>query len=395
MRLLDQLPPELKWAMRRPEVRRLAITTGAGLLFAIVYLLLAPTWYSSTLSVVPAAPSKGPASPFAGVLGAAADLPFDLGGSADIERIAAVLKSTSVTDATINKLDLLARYKRRYLEHARKDLWQHCSIATDRKAKVVTLTCEDTDPAFVKSLLEFLGAYGNEVFRRVSSSSASEEVRFLEKRVAEMQVATNEAAQRLREFEEKHKIVDLDTQSKAVVSAMASLRSQEISKELELAYLNSFSSREEATAQQLRQQLAVLRSKARSLEDVPPPKEGATAQNPGENAADVFPPALTVPKVRFELEELYRNRKLQETNLVLLMQRLETAKVNEARDTPTFVILDSPALPTYRSRPKRLVVLGIGVFLGLLFGLAWLFGPTYVRSLVPRLSPTSPERAAS
>src|SRR6267142_2119576 len=238
----NKLPPQL----RTPEAQRIAKTTFAGLVLAIVYVVAAPNWYQSTLTVVPATPSKGVSlgSQLAGSLGA--DLPIDLGNNADVERIEAVFQSTSVTDAVVEKFNLRERYHEKYMEHTRRELWSHCSTRIDRKAKLVSLTCEDKDPKFVKSMLGFFGEYGNQVFRSVSATSASEEVRFLEQRVAEMRKEADESAKRLREFEEKYKVVDLESQSKAVVSAMASLRSQEISKELQLSYLNSFSSRDES-----------------------------------------------------------------------------------------------------------------------------------------------------
>jgi len=370
----SKVPPQ----MRTTGAKRIATTAGASVLLALLYVLLAPDWYRSTLTVVPATPSKGGGvgAQLAGVLGS--DLFADLGNNADVERIAAVFESNSVTDAVIHKFDLLNRYKLRYIEHTRKELWSHCSTRIDRKARIVALTCEDRDPKFVQGMLAFFGEHGNEVFRRVSTTSATEEVRFLEQRVAQMRKEADESASRLREFEERYKVIDLESQSKAVVSAMASLRSQEISKELQLSYLNSFSSRDESTALQLRQQLSVMNAKFKALEEpggrTADVNQGAVGQN-----ANIFPPALSVPKLRFELEQLYRDRKIREWDLLLLMQRLEMAKVNEARDTSAFQILDAPGLPTYKSRPKRGLALASGLVLGLLVGLAWVFGPTYLR----------------
>jgi capsule polysaccharide export protein KpsE/RkpR len=317
----------------------------------------------------------------AGALGAGVvDIP-ELGVNADVERIAAVFESNSVTDAVIRKFDLLNRYDERYIEHTRKNLWAHCSTRIDRRARVVSVSCEDKDPKFVQTMLEYFGAYGNEVFRRVTTSSATEEVRFLERRVAEMRADADDAALRLRRFEERFKIIDLEAQSKAVVGAMASLRSQEISKELQLSYMSTFSSRDESTAIQLRQQLAVMSSKFKKLE-LPVDETTASslplASSDGKStvvsSADVFPPAMSVPGLRFQLEQLNRDRKIREGDLLLLMQRLEMAKVNEARDTSAFQILDAPALPTYKSRPKRLLVLLLGILLGAVSGVACFYG---------------------
>jgi tyrosine-protein kinase Etk/Wzc len=376
--------------LRTPEMKRVGMATAAGILLAVSYAALAPRWYQSALSVVPTGAPKGGGSlgtQIAGALGAAIDMP-ELGVNVDVERIAAVFESTSVSDAVIRKFDLADKYGVRYPERARQVLWSHCSTSIDRKARIVSLACEDRDPRFVQQMLEFFGEHGNEVFRRVSATSASEEVRFLEQRVAEMRKEADESARRLREFEERHKIVDLDSQSKAVVSAMASLRGQEISKELQLSYMNTFSSRDEATAVQLRQQLAVMNAKFRKLEEpsgsadtVDAHKADPETSVSAVKGADIFPPAMSVPRLRFELEQLYRDKKIREADLLLLMQRLELAKVNEARDTSAFQILDHATVPAQPSRPNVGLVLISGLILGLFAGAAWAFGPSYVRAL--------------
>jgi len=385
------VPARLPAPLHTVGAKRFVACGGAGLFFALVYVVLAPNWYSSTLTVVPATPSKGTGlgAQIAGSLGA--DLPIDLGNNADVERIAAVFESVSVTDAVVEKFNLRERYHEKYMEHTRRELWSHCSTRIDRKAKLVSLTCEDKDPKFVKSMLGFFGEYGNQVFRRVSATSASEEVRFLEQRVAEMRKEADESAKRLREFEEKYKVVDLDSQSKAVVSAMASLRSQGISKEVQLSYLNSFSARDESTAVQLRQQLAAINAKFKALEEVPANDSlGERSVNGGgKDPNSIFPPALSVPALRFQLEQLLRDRKIREADLLLLMQRLEIAKVNEARDTSAFQVLDSPPLPTYKSRPRRTLTLFAGVVLGLLAGAAWVFGSVYGRAVANAAVPDS------
>jgi uncharacterized protein involved in exopolysaccharide biosynthesis len=384
----------LGW-LRTREARRVAATTVAGVLVAVVYAFSAPNWYQSTLTVMPAsAKGGGVSSQLAGALGGALDF-TDVGVNADVERIAAVLQSRSVTDAVIRKLDLMKRYRAAYVEHARQALWSHCFTQIDRKARLVSLTCEDQEPQFVQRLVEYFGEHGNEVFLRVGTSSASEEVRFLEQRVVEMRKEADDSARRLRDFEERFKIIDLDSQSRAVVSAMASLRSQEISKELELSYMNTYSSRDEATAVTLRQQLALMNSKFRKLEEAPSAPREADAAAPAKfetkptaaKEADLFPAAMTVPLLRYELGQLYRDRNIRETDLLLLMQRLEMAKVNEARDTSAFQILDHPEVPTFKSRPRRRDTVATGLALGLVAGLAWAFGRSYLRSLVEPGSP--------
>src|SRR5437870_11058763 len=93
-----------------PRVRHIGLACLSGIAVAGFYLLIAPTWYQATLTVVPALPSKGGiGTQIAGALGGIAELPLDLGSNADVERIAAILASNSVTDAVIRKFDLTGR----------------------------------------------------------------------------------------------------------------------------------------------------------------------------------------------------------------------------------------------------------------------------------------------
>jgi len=361
---------DLSFLRDRKAQKRMAAVTAAFALAGVLYALLAPKWYRSTLAVVPAKSQKGGglSSMISGELGGlAAGLGASMGDSADVQRIAAVLQSIAVSDAVIAKFDLMRRYDEKYQETTREALWTHCDVKTLPKPGLVQLSCEDKDPRFVQELLAFFADYGNQVFRRLGVSSATEQVRFLERRIGELRAAADETAARMREFQEKYQIVDLDTQTKAVVGAMASLNSQRISKQLELEYAQTFSSGDEATTKQLESQLSVVDRKLRSMEEERPEAPQASPKATSRRASNgMFPAALTVPRLRAEFETLYRDRKVSEATLVFSLERLESAKADEARDTSTFLVLDPPTIPTRKARPKRATAVAAAVLAGLL-----------------------------
>jgi tyrosine-protein kinase Etk/Wzc len=353
----------------RQRWRTIAACAAVGLAVGLAYALTAAKWYEARLSVVPAERSQD--------MNVLSKLP-SMGGLAsqfqsDVQRIRAVLTSQSVADEVIAKFDLKKRYGEAHIEHARIALWSHCRTSVDKKSGIVELICEDQDPKFAMELTASFGDIGNKVFGRVSASSAREERRFLETQVVQARRDVEEASQKLREFQEQYKLIDLPEQSKAVISAMASLKGDLLSKQLELSYLSHFSSRTEAGVMQLKEQIAILDSKLKQLEDSKEPNaqgSGSTAGQ-GSGSADFFPNAMRVPELRYQLEQLFREQKIKETLFFLMTQRYETAKVDEARDTSTFQILDYPTLPTYKSRPKRLRILILGLLGGLFAGSAW------------------------
>jgi capsule polysaccharide export protein KpsE/RkpR len=235
-------------------------------------------------------------------------------------------------------------------------------------------------------MASFFGDVGNRVFGRVSASSAREERGFLENQVEKARTDVDLASQALREFQEKHQIVDLPEQSKAVISAMASIKGELISKQLELSYLTGFSSRTESGVVQLQQQISIMEAKLTQLEKAqqrqtqPSGGSADSATGSATRNSEFFPNAMDVPELRFQLEQLVREQKVRETVFSLMTQRFEMAKVDEARDTSTFQILDYPTLPTYRSRPRRTRAVMIGFGVGVAVALAFSLLPIWWRS---------------
>jgi uncharacterized protein involved in exopolysaccharide biosynthesis len=367
---------ELSFLVSPETRRRIAVVALAGAVAGLLYGLLAPSWYRSWLTVVPAGSVKPSISALLGaqVGGLAGTLEGAPG--VDAARIAAVLQSAAVTDAVIAKFDLQKRYGVSYLEVARDELWSHCDVRVLAKPNLAQLSCEDRDPAFLHDMLAFFADHGNQVFQRISTGSAAEEVRFLEGRVSELRKEATEAAARMRDFQEEHRIVDLDTQAKAVVTALAGLHAQRVNKQLELDYARTFTSRDEVSTRQLESQLAVLNRRLGDTEDVPavpPPADAARKPLPAAPRS-LFPPAMAVPQLRSEFERLYLERKVAESTLVFAMEHLEGARASQARDVSTFQVLDLPAAATLKSRPSPVRSLFTGAALGLAFAVlaeAW------------------------
>lgn len=359
--------------------KTIALVVTVAVVAAVAYALIAPAWYSATLTVVPSQRSQDSA---AMQLASKLPLGFDT-VTTDVQRIQAVLNSTSVADDVIDKFKLDEHYDTAHREQTRRALWEHCVTNVDRKSSVVSLTCEDKDPQLAMAMATQFGEVGNRVFGRVSASSAHEERHFLETQVEKARNDVDDSSRKLREFQEAHKVIDLPEQSKAVISAMATIQGQIVSKQLELSYLTSFSARTEASVVQLREQLSVMDDKLKELEQ-DPVAASLGGSGAGSASADFFPGAMTVPALRYELEQLIREQKIDETVYFMLMQRFEMAKVDEARDTSTFQILDHPTLPTYRSRPDRKKVVGLGGFAGIVLGCAWVLAPAWWRRRATR-----------
>ena len=383
----------LDWLM--PVLRRwkaIAACTILGFGLASLYAVTATEWFESRLTVVPSTTSRE---------GAAAALAAKLPGldptTADSKRIEAVLLSQSVADAVIEKFNLRERYGTKYMEDVRAALAKRCPTDVDKKSGVVGLVCEDPDPQLARDMTAYFGEVGNKVFGRISASSAHAEATFLATQVETARKDVDAASRALRDFSENHKLVDLSEQAKASISAMAAIKGELISKQLGLTYLGGIAASNEPTVAQLQRQIGGLEARLERMTNAPPPAEpqagsgsGAAtttaAKRPG-NGDEFFPVAMNVPSLRFELEQLMRDQKVKDTVFVLLTQRYEIARVDGARDTGSFQILDYPTVATLRSRPARRKVAVFGGFAGALAGLAWVMIPLWWRRRLAGVSP--------
>jgi tyrosine-protein kinase Etk/Wzc len=374
---MNPTPPpafDLSFLRGREAAVRVAKVTAGFLVAGLLFAFLAPRWYRSSASVVPVKAQKGSgiASLLSGDLGAlAAGLDSSLGGGTDSARIAAVLKGTAVSDAVIRKFGLQERYGKSYVETTRDALWRHCDVKIQNKPNLVEMSCEDEDPKFAQAMLAHFVEHGNEVFRRVSLTSATEEVKYLERRVVELRRIADDVAERMRTFQEKHQIVDLESQAKAVVSSVATLNAQKVMKQLELDYARRYAAGDEPSVRQLESQLSVVDEKLLDMELPREPTPGKGGAGPRDRRTGLFPAALSVPALRAEYEKLYRDRKVAEATLVFALDRLEGARTSEARDVSTFQVLDPPTLPTKASWPDRPRTMAVALVLGLAAGVAW------------------------
>jgi capsule polysaccharide export protein KpsE/RkpR len=365
-------------ALVRLRWRFVSLFGAGGLALALAYLLFAPKWYEAEIMIVPP-PSQTDMLAAGSVLGS---LPLAMDGlsslaSSDSDRIAAVLASRSVSDAIIQQFHLMDRYDVDKIEKARRKLWKVCATTVEKKGNLVRLACQDKVPEVARDMAAAFGRIADAGFRRISIASARERRAFLEIQVSQARRELEEASQAVRKFQEANAVIDLPEQGKAVVSGLATLEADLIGKRIQLAYSRGFASDEEASVAQLRRQIGVIKAELSSLESGPAARSGERAgavQPPAQTS--IFPPALQLPRLRAELQGLMRVEKVRETVFLMLTERFEALKVDEARNLSTFVVFDEAVLPTHRVRPTP-VALVVGLMAGLVLGALFLVIPAW------------------
>lgn len=321
---------------------------SVALVASVIYSLTLPNIYSATAQVLP--PQKESGGGLSALLGQAGGLAGlaagGLGGGSDL--YVGILKSRSVADAVIQRLDLAKVYKVNTLEAARSNLARAVKVQASKDG-IISITADDKDPKRSALLANaFVDELGKTTIRLNLSKAGTERV-FLEKRLDLVKKDLKTAEDDLKSFAQKNKIVQVDAQASASIEAIARMKAELVSKEVQLAVLSSQQTDQSSDVQAVRTGIRRLKGELGSL-----------AGNSG--GGEAIPSIGNVPGVGLDYSRKLRELKTQEAIFEQLTKQYEMAKLSEAKDSSSFQILDEAVVPIKKSKPSRgIIVISVTV----------------------------------
>ncbi len=339
--------------------RTIIILCAFAALLSVAYSLILPNIYTATAKILPPQKESGGGlsallSQAGGLAGLAGGM-GGLGGSSDL--YIGILKSRSVADAVIKRLDLLKEYKAKTPDEARNALASAVKVQAGKDG-IISVSSDNKDPKkaalLVNTLVEELGRRSVQL----NLSKAGNERVFLEKRLELVKGDLKKAEEDLRRFSEQNKAIKVDAQATASIQGIAQLKAEIVSKEVQLESLRSFQTDESPEIRALRAGIARLKGQL------------GTMAGSGRSS-DAILSMGSVPNLGLEYARLLREVKIQETIFEQLTKQYEVAKLNEAKDSSSLQVLDEAVAPTKKSKPKRslIVILStvsaffVGIFL--------------------------------
>jgi uncharacterized protein involved in exopolysaccharide biosynthesis len=367
--------------------RRLILSIVAlGGLISVAIAFVTPSWYQSTLSLMPP-DNQSPLENKLAALGGGAGTElygdiFNMHTTGD--QFINILRSRTVTDQIISDLDLKKAYGVRKAIDARSLLAANTDISEDRKSGVITLTVTDLDPQRARGIA---AAYVEDLNRLVSSlstSAAHRERVFIEERLSVVKRALDEDARLLSEFSSKSGMLNLQEQGRVMLSSAAKLQDQIAEAESELKGLEQVYTSNNARVRMLRAKVEALRHDLNKLSGEGREPHDTSTQDGNSN----YPSIRELPRLGTTYQELSQSVRIQEGIYEALTKRYEMAKVEEAKEIPSVRTLDSPNLPEQKSGPSRRLIVYLGVTLSLVFGCSW----ALVLSAWERIEPDDPRK---
>ena len=345
--------------------------TTAAVVLSVLYSLTLKNVYTAKATLLP--PQKdsgggGAAALLASMGGGLAGLAGGLGGGST-DLYLGLLKSRTVTDSVIKRLDLQAEFKSKDVDSARADLQGLVKFQAGKDG-IITITADYKDPAKAALLANTYIDELQKKSQQLNLTKASTERSFLEKRLVVVKQDLKAAEEEMKSFQEKNKTIKADSQAAVAIEGIARLRAEMVSKEVQLAALRNSMTDESTEVRTLLAGLNKLKSQL-------------NAMSGSGGGGGVIPSVGNAPSIGVQYIRYLRELKTQEALFEQLTKQFELAKINEARDSSSIQVLDEAVPPLRKSKPKRSLIVILSAVTAFFCSVFLVFIKEYLAKLSP------------
>jgi uncharacterized protein involved in exopolysaccharide biosynthesis len=372
----------LFWERRR----LLASIVAVGVLISVAIAFTTPSWYQSTLTLMPPDNQSSLETKLAALGGAGAMESF--GGLLTMHTTGAqfinILRSRTVMDQIIASLDLTKVYGVRRAMDARYLLAANTDISEDRKSGVIIITVTNHDPRIAQAIALAYVQGLDHLVSDLSTSAAHRERLFIEERLKVVKREVDEDARQFSEFSSKTAMLNLQEQGRVMLSSAAALRDQIAATESELKGLEQVYTPSNTRIRVLRAKIEALKLDLNKLSG----QNGDSRDLSTQEGNSSYPSIRELPALGTTYQDLSQRLRMQEGVYEALTKQYELAKVEEAKEIPSVRTLDPPNLPEQKSGPSRRLIIYLGTTVSALLGCALIL----ILSAWSRIDPDDPRK---
>ena len=341
---------DLATALGEEKATLFAIPFITTLVAVVVSLMMTPMFTAKTVVMPPQQQQSGAAAALAS-LGGLAGLAGAAGGiKSPDEMYVAFLGSVGMQNRIIAELKLQERYEAKTLSDTRKALKEQMRISSDKKSGLLSIEADDKDPAFAAELANRHVVELRAMLGRLAVTEAQQRRQFYEQQIQQTQDKLALAEVAFRAAKEKSGMQVTSVLAETGVRASAELRGQIAAREVQLQAMSRFATAQNPDTQRIASELSALRAQLNKAE-----------QGSGESKAAASP-------LHQEAVKSYRDVKVQEAMLEVLIRQYELARVDEAKEGPLIQQVDVAMPAERKSKPKRAQIVLVAAFAGLFLG---------------------------
>jgi tyrosine-protein kinase Etk/Wzc len=375
------------WRAVRKHTRLIVSLCVVSVLAAMGYSLRLPKIYESTATILTTSEGSSRTTGLASALVASGVIQSGTGLSIPSftpqrDMLVAILKSWSMAKDVVDHFHLKERYAAKFDSAAIGRLRRATAISLSRDG-IISVKVDETDPQLAADIANFYAANLDRMLTRFGVTEAGRQRVFIAARLAETEQDLRQAEEALRRFQETHKAISLQEQSKGAVEAAAQLKGEIMASEVQLEVMRNFATEANPEVIKLKRRIEELKRHLGQMQYGKGWVLPAEDHSPGEPRKEIYVPFVEVPEVGLELARLTRNVKVHETIFTLLTQHLEQAKIAEARNMPVVQVLDQAVPADWKSKPKIKLNMAVAGLTGFLLGVFLAFFLEYLAGLKP------------
>jgi len=340
------------------QKRTVFSVTAFFAILALIASLILPPHYTATVTLLTPQQNSSMASMLASQLSSMGGMASLAGGSLGLKNqndmYVAMFKSRTVEDGMVQHFGLMQEYHAKLSSEARKAFEDHARVDGSGKDSLIHVSVEDQDPRRAADLANGYVDQFRLQSQHLAITEASQRRLFFEQ--AKDNLTNSEEA--MKQTEQKTGMIQLDSQSKALIESAASLRAQVAAKEVQIQGMQAYATGENSGLVQAQRELGSLRSQLAAL-------------GGSENIASggLIVPKGQLPDVSLEYARKLHDVKYNETIFDILARQFEVAKLDEAKQGALIQVVDSAIPPDRRSFPKRGLIVICATLAGLLVGI--------------------------
>ena len=341
---------DLATALGEEKATLFAIPFITTLVAVVVSLMMTPIFTAKTVVMPPQQQQSGAAAALAS-LGGLAGLAGAAGGiKSPDEMYVAFLGSENLQNSVIAELKLQERFGAKTLTDTRAALQGQMRFASNKKSGLLSIEADDKDPAFAAELANRHVVELRAMLGRLAVTEAQQRRQFYEQQIQQTQDKLALAEVAFRAAKEKSGMQVTSVLAETGVRASAELRGQIAAREVQLQAMSRFATAQNPDTQRIASELSALRAQLNKTE-----------QGSGESKAAASP-------LHQEAVKSYRDVKVQEAMLEVLIRQYELARVDEAKEGPLIQQVDVAMPAERKSKPKRAQIVLVAAFAGLFLG---------------------------
>ena len=286
---------------------------------------------------------------------AGVDLPLASTGPRYGDLATTLLATKSTIDLIAEEFDLATRYgiTRNVRGKVREAFRKRATFDFDLETGTLTIAYEDYDPAFAAGVVNRLVPILEQRFAAIEGDHSRRVRDLLAARYAEVEQQIVRYAERIKEFQHRYGVLDVDTLTQEQVTLMAAVGHELILKEVQIQNYSDVAFIDDPA-------LTLLRVERKNLMQLLAEMESGYSEY-----ERVLPAQDEIPDLAIEFAQLRLELAVQTEIYKLLSQQYELAKLEVEGQAPILQVLELADVPDLKAGPSRTQIALLSSFFAL------------------------------